>query len=74
MIKRARLVFISFPIFILCMILNVIFWMLGIIWCPIYYIITGKDPINEEMAFFYNLGDNIWDGYINFLKEIGYNK
>lgn len=64
MIKKAGLVFIIFPIFILCMILNVIFWMLGIIWCPIYYIITGKDPINEEMAFFYNLGDNIWDGYI----------
>lgn len=64
MIKRAGLVFIIFPIFILCMILNVIFWMLGIIWCPIYYIITGKDPINEEMAFFYNLGDNIWDWYI----------
>lgn len=64
MIKRAGLVFIIFPIFILCMILNVIFWMLGIIWCPIYYIITGKDLINEEMAFFYNLGDNIWDGYI----------
>ena len=64
MIKRAGLVFIIFPIFILCMILNVVFWMLGIIWCPIYYIITGKDPINEEMAFFYNLGDNIWDWYI----------
>ena len=64
MIKRAGLVFIIFPIFILCMILNVIFWMSGIIWCPIYYIITGKDPINEEMAFFYNLGDNIWDWYI----------
>lgn len=64
MIKRAGLVFIIFPIFILCMILNVIFWMLGIIWCPIYYIITGKDPLNEEMAFFYNLGDNIWDWYI----------
>lgn len=64
MIKRAGLVFIIFPIFVLCMILNVIFWMLGIIWCPIYYIITGKDPINEEMAIFYNLGDNIWDRYV----------
>jgi len=65
MIKRAGLVFIIFPIFILCMILNVIFWMLGIIWCPIYYIITGKDPINEDMAIFYNLGEYIWEWYIN---------
>lgn len=69
MIKRAGLVFIIFPIFILCMILNVIFWMLGIIWCPIYYIITGKDPVNEEMAIFYNLGEYIYEWYIN-LTEI----
>jgi len=69
MIKRAGLVFIIFPIFILCIILNVIFWMLGIIWGPIYYIITGKDPINEELAFFYNLGEYIWEWYIK-LTEI----
>ena len=51
------------------MILNVIFWILGIIWGPIYYIITGKDPINEEMAIFYNLGEYIWEWYIK-LTEI----
>lgn len=68
MIKRAGLVFIIFPIYTLCMILNIIFWMLGIIWCPVYYIITGKDPLNEEMAIFYNIGEYIWKWYGNLTK------
>jgi hypothetical protein len=64
MIKRAGLVFVIFPIHFICMILNIAYWIAGIIWCPIYYIITGKDPINEEMAIFWNLGEFIWNWYI----------
>lgn len=63
-IKRMGFVLIVFPIFMMCMILNVIFWVLGVIWCPIYWILTGKDPLIEEHAIFYNIGEFIWNWYV----------
>ena len=60
MFKRFIEVFICGPIFIIGILLNIIFVVSAIIWGPIYYIITGKDPLEEENAlFFYSVADKI---------------
>jgi len=60
MFKRFVEVFICGPIFIIGILLNIIFVITAIIWGPIYYIITGKDPLEEEnVFFFYSVADKI---------------
>ena len=60
MFKRFIEVFICGPIFIIGILLNIIFVVSVIIWGPIYYIITGKDPLEEEnVLFFYSAADKI---------------
>lgn len=62
MFKRFIEVFICGPIFIICLLLNIAFVVSSILWGPIYYIITGDDPICEDiMEFFFNVGINITD-------------
>lgn len=62
MFKRFIEVFICIPIFIICLLLNIAFVISSILWGPIYYIITGNDPIREDiMEFFFNVGINITD-------------
>lgn len=60
MFKRFIEVFICGPIFIIGILLNIIFVALAIVWGPIYYIITGKDPLEEEtVLLFYSVADKI---------------
>lgn len=47
-IKRCGIVFILGPVFMFCLLINLILWFTCIIWGPIYYIITGNDPINFD--------------------------
>ena len=62
MFKRFIEVFICIPIFIICILLNIVFVASSILWGPIYYIITGNDPLCEDIiVFFYNVGENITD-------------
>lgn len=66
MIKRAGLVFIVYPIWILLFLFHLIFAMTGIIWGPIYYIITGKDPMDEDSIYcFLDIGEEFYDWYID---------
>ena len=54
-IRRIGIVFIFGPIFIVLSIINVLIWVSSIIWGPIYYIITGNDPLtiifSDPIAF-----------------------
>lgn len=62
MFKRFVEVFICIPIFIICLLLNIAFVASSILWGPIYYIITGNDPLREDISlFFFNVGINITD-------------
>lgn len=62
MFKRFIEVFICCPIFIICIILNIAFVISALLWGPIYYIITGNDPLCEDISlFFFNVGENITD-------------
>ena len=47
-IKRAGVIFILGPIFILSLLLNVLMILTIIVWGPIYYIICGEDPTSIE--------------------------
>ena len=54
MFKRFIEVFLCGPIFIICTMLNVVFFVSAIIlWGPIYYIFTGKDPLQEEISLYF---------------------
>lgn len=46
-IKRCGVIFIVGPVFIIGLLLNLFMWSTCIIWGPIYYIITGRDPIDD---------------------------
>lgn len=60
MFKRFVEVFICSPIFIICIIFNIIFVVSAAIWGPIYYVFTGSDPLKEDLVFFwYKIGDNL---------------
>lgn len=64
-IKRIGLVFIIVPIWVICILLNIIFCVLLIFWGPIYYIIIGKDPFRENiLGMFLEIGFSIADWYI----------
>jgi hypothetical protein len=42
--------------------LNIAFVISSLLWGPIYYIITGNDPLCEDISsFFFNVGENITD-------------
>ena len=53
MFKRFLIVFAWGPMFILFLSINILLVGTSIIWGPIYYIITGNDPINEEIVSFF---------------------
>lgn len=60
MFKRFVKVYIIGPIFIIAIILNILFWLTFIIWVPIYYVITGKDPMQEDiLGIFLHIADKI---------------
>ena len=66
-IKRAGVIFILGPAFIFCIILNIIIWGLAIIWGPIYYIITGNDPMIADINPF-----NWTNEFVNwYMKKFG---
>lgn len=66
MIKRAGLVFIVYPIWILLLLFHIILAVTCIIWGPIYYIITGKDPIEEDLVDrFLCIGEDFYNWYID---------
>lgn len=65
MIRRFGVVFILYPIFILCYLLHFVFIVTCAIWGPIYYIITGLDPLEQDTIFFFvYLSEKFWDWYI----------
>ena len=53
MFKRFLIVFAWGPMFILFLGIDTLLVCTSIIWGPIYYIITGNDPINEEVIDFF---------------------
>ena len=62
--KRIGVVFFCGPVFIIGLVLHVILIFIAIIWGPIYYIITGKDPIDDdEWTFPLHLSEKIIDWY-----------
>lgn len=64
-IKRLGLVTIIVPFFVLCLVLNIVYIVLSLIWGPIYYIITGNDPWNNEnMAFLFIIGESAIEWYM----------
>ena len=48
-IKRIGVIFILVPISTIIFFINAIFIALIIIWGPIYYIVTGNDPLREDL-------------------------
>lgn len=60
MFKRFIEVFICGPLFLIFIIINIIFVVSSVVWGPIYYIITGDDPLKEDLVFFwYKQGDDL---------------
>jgi len=62
-IKRFGVVFIVGPIWIICLLLNLIMWGTALIWGVIYYIITGNCPFDIEITPI-NIAKNFTDWYI----------
>ena len=50
-IKRCGVIFILGPIFVIFFVLNILMFFTTIVWGPIYYIITGNDPLTTEYLF-----------------------
>ena len=62
--KRAGVVFFCGPVFIIGFLLHVILVLTVIIWGPIYYIITGNDPLDDDCwTYFLDLSEKIDDWY-----------
>lgn len=57
--KRIGVVFFCGPIFIIGITIT------AIIWGPIYYIITGNDPIDVDGTYPLDLSEKIIDWYFN---------
>ena len=63
--NRIGVVFFCGPVFIIGIILHVILIFTVIIWGPIYYIITGNDPIDSDWSYPLDLLEKIIDWYFN---------
>lgn len=63
--NRAGVIFFCGPVFIIGFILHIILVFTAIIWGPIYYIITGNDPINSDWSYPLDLSEKIIDWYFN---------
>lgn len=63
--NRIGVVFFCGPVFIIGIILHVFLLMTSIIWGPIYYIITGNDPIDSDWSYPLDLSEKIIDWYFN---------
>lgn len=63
--NRIGVVFFCGPVFIIGIILHVILIFTVIIWGPIYYIITGNDPIDSDWSYPLDLSEKIIDWYFN---------
>ena len=64
--NRIGVVFFCGPVFIIGSALNIILVFTAIIWGPIYYIITGNDPIDDDnLTFPMYLAIKIIDWYFN---------
>ena len=62
--KRIGVVFFCGPVFIIGFLLHIILVFTAIIWGPIYYIITGNDPIDDR-SYPLDLSEKIIDWYFN---------
>ena len=64
--KRIGVVFFCGPVFIIGIILHIVLIFTVIIWGPIYYIITGYDPIDSDWSSYpLDLSEKIIDCYFN---------
>lgn len=63
--KRTGVVFFCGPVFIIGIILHLVLIVTVIIWGPIYYIITGNDPIDVDGTYPLDLSEKIIDWYFN---------
>jgi hypothetical protein len=63
--KRIGVVFFCGPVFIIGIILHIVLIFTVIIWGPIYYIITGNDPIAVDGSYPLDLSEKIIDWYFN---------
>ena len=63
--KRIGVVFFCGPIFIIGFILHMFLVLTAIIWGPIYYIITGNDPMDGDWSYPLDLTEKIIDWYFN---------
>ena len=65
MFKRIGVVFFCGPIFIIGFVLHMFLVLTAIIWGPIYYIITGNDPMDGDWSYPLDLTEKIIDWYFN---------
>jgi hypothetical protein len=63
--KRAGVVFFCGPVFMIGLSLHIFLVLTAIIWCPIYYIITGDIPIDGDKSYPLDLSKKIIDWYFN---------
>lgn len=63
--KRAGVVFFCGPVFIIGWLLHIILIFSVIIWGPIFYIITGDDPMDDDCSYPLNLAGKIVDWYFD---------
>ena len=63
--KRIGVVFFCGPVFIIGIILHLVLIVTVIIWGPIYYIITGNDPIDVDRTYPLDLSEKIIDWYFD---------
>ena len=63
--NRIGVVFFCGPVFIIGFLLHIILVFTAIIWGPIYYIITGNDPIDSDWSYPLDLLEKIIDWYFN---------
>ena len=52
MFKRALEVFLLWPVLLILILLNILLVITSVIWGPIYYILTGDDPLREGLIGF----------------------
>ena len=66
--KRVGVVFFCGPVFIIGLLSHIFLVLTAIIWGPIYYIITGNDPIDVDGTYPLDLSEKIIDWYFIYFN------
>lgn len=66
--KRIGVVLFCGPVFIIGLLSHICLVLTVIIWGPIYYIITGNDPIDSDLTYPLDLTEKIIDWYFIYFN------